>query len=73
MREATQQSHRGGFASSIRTEKTEDSAGLDREREVLHRMNVTVALAQMIKHNDGFIHVDLYCDNDLDLQPWAIG
>jgi hypothetical protein len=36
-------------------------------------MDVTVALAQMMKHDDRVIHLNLYCGDDLDLQPWLIG
>jgi hypothetical protein len=72
MRETAQHSHRRRFAGSIRTEKTEDGTSLDFEREVLHGMDVTVPLAQMIKPDDRFIHLDLYCGDRLDLQPSVI-
>jgi hypothetical protein len=73
MREAAQHSHGGRFASSIWTEKTKDRARLDCQREVLHGMDITVALAQMMKRDDRVIHLDLYCGDDLDLQPWLVG
>jgi hypothetical protein len=69
MRETAQHSHGGRFAGSIRPEKTKDRTRLDCQREVLHGMDVTVALAQMMKHDDRVIHVDLYCRDDLNLQP----
>ena len=36
-------------------------------------MDAAVALAQMIKRDDRVIHFNLYCGNDLNLQPWLIG
>ena len=35
-------------------------------------MNATVPLVQMIKPDDRFIHLDLYCGDRLDLQPSVI-
>jgi hypothetical protein len=35
-------------------------------------MDVPVALAQMMKRDDGVIHFNLYCGDDLNLQPWLI-
>jgi hypothetical protein len=59
MREAAQHSNGGRFAGSIRPEKTKDRAGLDCQREILHGMDVTVALAQMMKRDHRIIHLDL--------------
>jgi hypothetical protein len=59
MRETAQHSHGGRFASSVRSEKTKDCARLDCQREVLHGMNATVTLAQMMKRDDRVIHFDL--------------
>jgi hypothetical protein len=73
MGEATQHSHGGGFAGSVGPEKTKDGARLDCQREVLHGMHVTVAFAQMIERDHWVIHLNLYCGDDLNLQPWAIG
>jgi hypothetical protein len=73
MREAAQHSHGGRFAGAIGPEKTEDRARFDCQREVLHGMDVTVAFAQMIKRDDRVIHLDLYCGDDLNLQPCLIG
>jgi hypothetical protein len=72
MREAAQHSHGGRFTGSIRSEKTEDRARSDCQREVLYGMDVTVAFAQMMKRNDWVIHLNLYCGDDLNLQPWLI-
>jgi hypothetical protein len=36
-------------------------------------MDVTVALAQMMKRDDRVIHLNLYCGGDLNLQPCLIG
>jgi len=36
-------------------------------------MDVTVALAQMMKRDRRVIHLDLYCGDDLNLQPWRLG
>ena len=73
MREAAQHSNSGRFAGSIRPKKTKDRAGLDCQREILHGMDVTVALAQMMKRDRRVIHLDLYCGDDLNLQPWRLG
>ena len=73
MRETAQHSHGGRFASSIWPEKTKDRAGLDCQGEVLHGMDVTVAFAQMMKRDHRVIHLNLYCGDDLNLQPWLIG
>jgi hypothetical protein len=73
MRKAAQHSHGGCFSGSIRPEKTKDRARVDCQREVLHGMDVTVAFAQMIKRDDGIVHFNLYCGDDLNLQPWLIG
>jgi hypothetical protein len=35
-------------------------------------MDVTVAFAQMMKRNDWVIHLNLYCGDDLNLQPCRI-
>jgi hypothetical protein len=59
MREAAQHSHGGRFTGSIRPEKSKDRARLDCQREVLHGMDVTVTLAQMMKRDDRVIHFDL--------------
>ena len=69
MREAAQHSHGGRFTGSIGPEKTKDRACLDCQREVLHGMDVSVAFAQMTKRDDRLIHFNLYCRDDLDLQP----
>ena len=73
MREAAQHSHGRRLAGAIRPEKTKDRARLDCQREVLHGMDVTVTLAQMMKRDDWIIHFNLYCGADLNLQPWLIG
>jgi len=73
MRQAAQHSHGGRFAGAIRPKKTKDRACLDCQREVLHGMDVTVAFIQMMKRYDRVIHLNLYCGNDLNLQPWLIG
>jgi hypothetical protein len=26
-----------------------------------------------MKHDDRFIHLDLYCGDDVNLQPWLVG
>jgi hypothetical protein len=36
-------------------------------------MYVAVAFAQMIKRDDRVIHLNLYCGDDLNLQPCPIG
>src|SRR5256885_6224946 len=36
-------------------------------------MDAAVAFAQMIKRDDRVIHFNLYCGDDLNLQPWLIG
>ena len=56
MREATQHSHGGRFTGSIRPEKTKDRSPLDLKGKILHRMNVPVALAQMVEHDNRFVH-----------------
>jgi len=72
MREAAQHSHCGRFAGSIGPEKTKDRSGLDLKGKIPHGMHVTVASAQMMKRDDRFIHLNLYCGDDLNLQPWLI-
>jgi hypothetical protein len=59
MCEAAQHSHGGCLTGSIRPKKTKDCARLDCQREVFNGMNVTVALAQMMKCDDRVIHFDL--------------
>ena len=36
-------------------------------------MDVTVASAQMMKRDNWVIHLNLYCGDDLNLQPWLLG
>jgi hypothetical protein len=36
-------------------------------------MDVPIAFAQMTKRDDRVIHFNLYCGDDLNLQPWLIG
>jgi hypothetical protein len=72
MRQAAQHSYRGCLAGAIWTEKTKDRADLDCEREILHGMDVTETLAQMMKRDDRFIHLDLYCGDPRNLQPSGI-
>src|SRR5262245_34292960 len=59
MRETAQHSHGRRLAGSIRPEKTKDRARLDCQREVLHGMDSTVTLAQMMERDDRVIHFDL--------------
>jgi hypothetical protein len=73
MREAAQHSHGSRFAGTIRPEKTKDRARLDCQREVLYGMDVPVAFVQMMKRDDWLIHFNLYCGDDLNLQPWLLG
>jgi hypothetical protein len=73
MCEAAQHSHGRRFTGSIRPEKTKDRPGVDCERKVFHGMHVPVGFTQMIKRDDRVFHLNLYCGDDLNLQPWAIG
>jgi hypothetical protein len=56
--EPAQYAHRCGFPGAIRPEKTEDRSALDFKGKILHRMNVPVTLAQMVEHDNWFIHVE---------------
>jgi hypothetical protein len=56
MRQATQHPHRRGFASAIRAEKTKDCARFDLKGKILHSMDVTETLAQMVEHDHRFAH-----------------
>jgi hypothetical protein len=73
MCEAAQHSHGRRFTGSIWSEKTKDRTCLDCQREVPHGMDVTVAFAQIMKRDDRIIHLNLYCGDDLNLQPSPIG
>jgi hypothetical protein len=54
--EATQHSDCRGFSSAIRSKKTKNRSSLDLKGKILHRMNVPITLAQMIEHDNWFIH-----------------
>src|SRR4029077_3058564 len=68
MRQAAQHSYRGCLAGAIWTEKTKDRSGLDLKGKIPHGMDVTETLAQMMKRDDRFIHLDLYCGDPRNLQ-----
>jgi hypothetical protein len=56
MSQAAQHSHRGCLASAVWTEKTEDASSLDFKGEILHGMDVTETLAQVVEHDHRFAH-----------------
>src|ERR1700730_10490190 len=56
MRQATQHSHRRGFARAVRAEKTKDCSRFDLKGKILHSMDVTETLAQLVEHDRRFAH-----------------
>ena len=56
MDQPTQHPDGGGLARAVRTEKTEDRARRDREREILDRVGVPVRFAEAVEKNGRFAH-----------------
>jgi hypothetical protein len=56
MSQAAQHPHCGCLAGAVWTEKTEDVSSLDLKGKILHGMNVTETLAQVVEHDHRFAH-----------------
>ena len=56
MGQTAQHSNRGRFSRAIRPEKTKDCACFDLKGKIVHGMDVTEALAQMVEHDHRFAH-----------------
>jgi hypothetical protein len=56
MSQPAQHSHGGCLAGAVWAKKTEDASSLDLKGEILHSMDVTETLAQLVEHDHGFVH-----------------